>query len=544
MSYDAIVIGAGHNGLVCAAYLARAGMSVLVLERRAELGGMAGTHELLRGVRVPTLAHTVGRLRPSIARELGLRGHGLAMVQPEVRVFALQPDGRALTLRGDVDRTTRDLAESGLVDVRDAESYATVDEQVRALGRGLAELMGRVPPDLASPTLGDAFAGLRTGLAARARARSANGSLMRAMPMAVRDLVAEWFESDALRAAVAARGMLYSGLSPRMPGSGGVLLTDLAGNDGGLAGQAVFARGGPGAVTNALAAAAQAHGAEIRSGAAVVHVRRDNDRVAGVTLAGGEEIDAPVVVSTLDPRTTLLDLLEPEVLGPRLSWRASNIRQRGTTAKVNLALSGLPDFKAAGGDARRLRGRILIAPSMRYLDLAARPAKYGQVPQQPLLEATIPTLVDPGLLADGRRGRARTVAHVMSVVVEGVPPAPAGGTWDQRREALGDAVVAALAEYASGFAELIVERQIVTPLDIERDYGAAGGHAMHAEVTLDQWFAWRPMHGLGRYRMPLGGMYLAGSGAHPGGGVTGSPGQLAAQAVIADGRPGRRRVDA
>ncbi len=406
MSYDAVVIGAGHNGLVCAAYLARAGMSVLVLERRDALGGMAGTSELLKGVRVPTLAHTVGRLRPSIARELGLRGHGLALVQPEVRAFAPQPDGRAITLWGDVDRTARDIAESGLAGTSDAESYGVVDQQVRALGRGLAELMSRVPPDLASPTLGDAFAGLRTGLAARARARSANESLLRTMPMAARDLVGEWLESDALRAAIAARGMLYSGLSPRMPGSGGVLLADLAGNDGGLAGQTVFARGGPGALADALAAAARAHGVEIRTGAAVARVRRDGERVTGVMLSGGEEIDAPIVVSNLDPRTTLLDLFEPEVLGPRLSWRAANIRQRGTTAKINLALSGLPDFGAAGGDARLLRGRILIAPSMRYLDLAARPAKYGELPDRPLLEATIPTLVDPGLLADGRRGRA------------------------------------------------------------------------------------------------------------------------------------------
>ena len=519
-------------------------MSVLVLERREELGGMAGTSEILKGVRVPTLAHTVGRLRPSIARELGLRGHGLALVQPEVRAFAPQPDGRAITLWGDVDRTARDLVDSGLIEASDAAAYATVDQKVRALGRGLAELMSRVPPDLASPTLGDAFAGLRTGLAARARARSADESLLRTMPMAARDLVAEWFESDALRATIAARGMLYSGLSPRMPGSGGVLLTDLAGNDGGLAGQTVFARGGPGALADALAAAARAHGAEIRTGAAVSMVRRDGERVTGVVLSGGEEIDAQIVVSNLDPRTTLLDLIEPDVLGPRLSWRAANIRQRGSTAKINLALSGLPDFSAAGGDARLLRGRILIAPSMRFLDLAARPAKYGELPDRPLLEATIPTLVDPGLLADGRRGRAKTVAHVMSVVVQGIPRELRDGTLDDRRVVLGDAVLEALADYAPGIAELVVERQIITPLDIERDLGVFGGHAMHAESSLDQWFAWRPLHGLGRYRMPLTGMYLAGAGAHPGGGVTGGPGQLAAQAVIADCRQGRLRVSA
>jgi phytoene dehydrogenase-like protein len=523
-AWDVLVIGAGHNGLVCAAYLARAGMRVLVLERRERIGGMAGTSELLPGVRVPTLSHTVGRLRPSVVRDLRLRHQGLALVQPQVRVFAPQPDGRALTLWGDAARTARELAGNNLVSPTDAGKYAAVDERLRTLGRALAAILGRVPPDLSSPSLGGALDGLRAGLAARARARrSHGGDLMRAMPMAVRDLVGEWFESDALQAAVAARGVLYTSLGPRMPGTAGVLLTDVAGNDGGLAGQTVFARGGPGALAEALAAAARAHGAEIRSEAAVTRVRRDGERVTGVVLAGGEEIESAAVASSLDPKTTLLDLIEPEALGPRMSWRASNIRQTGTTAKVNFALRDLPAFTAAGGDARRLRGRILIASSMRYIELAQRPAKSAETVLQPVIEATIPTLVDPDLVTSRRR-RGPGVRHVLSAVAQAAP----------RGDEVGDIVTRTLEEYAPGFTDLVEERQVITPADLQDAYGATGGHPMHAEVALDQWFAWRPLHGYGRYRMPLDGLYLCGSGAHPGGGITGGPGQLAAREILAD----------
>jgi phytoene dehydrogenase-like protein len=308
-----------------------------------------------------------------------------------------------------------------------------------------------------------------------------------------------------------------------MSGTAGVLHTDAAGNDGGLAGQTVLARGGPGALTAALASAARAAGVEIRTDVQVARVRRDGETVRGVTLANGDEIAAGVVVSSLDPRSTLLDLLEPEVLGPRLSWRASNIRQRGKTAKVNFALRDLPRFPAASKDTRLLRGRILLAPSMTALDQAALPAKYGQVPDEPLIEATIPSLADPGLVDSDRSGAVR---HVMSVIAEGVPFDVGDG--------VGDTVTRTIERYAPGFGELVEARQVITPRDIERDYGAIGGHPMHAEVGLDQWFAWRPLHGFGRYRMPLRGMYLAGSGAHPGGGITGAPGELAAQAVLAD----------
>lgn len=537
-----IVVGGGHNGLVCAAYLARGGVRTLVLERRSHVGGMAETSELLPGVRVPTLAHTVGRLRASVARDLGLRKHGLALVQPDVSVFAPQPDGRAITLWRDVTRTAAALHEVGSLLQADAEAFARADRQVRALGSALNALYERVPPDLASASLGSALSAVRGALAARRRPRSADASLLRTLPMSVADLAGEWFQSDALRALVAARGILLTGFGPRMPGTAQVLLTDSAGNDTGLAGQTVFARGGPGALSEALANAAKSAGAEIRSDREVVRVRRSGQRVVGVTLADGHEIDAAIVVSGLDPRTTLLTLLDPEVLGPRLTWRAGNIRQRGVTAKVNFALSGLPAFTAAGavgGDRERLRGRIVLAPSMAALDAAADPAKYGEFAAQPLIEATIPSLSDPSLIDKSRAGE---VAHVLSAIVQAAPYDLRDGTWEERRGELGDVVTRTIEAYAPGFAALVEAREVITPLDIERGYGADGGHPMHAEVGLDQWFEWRPLHGLGRYRMPLEGLYLCGSGAHPGGGITGAPGQLAAREILSDLKAGRITV--
>lgn len=535
VSWDAIVVGGGHNGLVCAAYLARNGLRVLVLERREAVGGMAETTELLPGVRVPTLAHTVGRLRPAIVRDLRLADHGLQLVQPELRVFAPQPDGRALTLWGDVGRTAAELAAGGLVSARDAEAYAAADASYRALADALSALMSRTPPDLAAPSLGDAVSGLKPGLLASSRAGSESGGLLRVLPMAVADLVGEWFESDPLRAVIAARGVLLSTLGPLMPGTAQVLLSDGAGNDGGIAGQSVFARGGPAAMATALSAATRALGVEIRTGAGVTAVRHRDDAVAGITLASGEEIDAPVVVSGTDPKTLLLDLVAPEALGPRLSWRVTNIRSTGATAKVNLALGDLPKFTAlarqSDGGRLRLRGRIVIAPSIAALHAASAAIKYGWLPDEPFLEATIPSLVDRELVDAYRPKASRRAKHVMSVIVQSVPYDADGGE-------VGDLALRTLERYAPGITTLVEERQVITPAGIERDYGAKGGHPMHVEAGLDQWFAWRPLHGYGRYGMPLRGLYLCGSGTHPGGGVTGGPGQLAATEILADRRGG------
>jgi phytoene dehydrogenase-like protein len=534
--WDAVVVGGGHNALVTAAYLGRAGLRTLVLERRERVGGAADTSELAKGARVPTLAHTVGRLRPSVARELGLRSHGLSLVAPEVRAFAPTPDGSSVTLWADVERTAGGLHATS---AHDAGTYAEFDRLVRSLGRFLAELAAETPPDIRSPGLGDALAGLRLGRTFRGLGAHDARTITRVLPMAVADFVAEAFESDALRAAIAWRGVQYCALGPWSAGSTAVLLMDSAGNDGGAAGQTVFARGGPGALSRALEGAARAAGVSIRTGAEVATVTSRDGRVTGVALAGsGDEIAAPVVVSGLDPKRTLVGLVDPVALGPSLGWRASNIRQPGVVAKVNLVLRRLPTFPAAGSDAERLlRGRIIVAPGIDAMERAFDAAKYGRVSETPILEATIPSLVDPSLVEGARAG-----TQVMSVVVQYAPHALREGAWDDAaRDALGDLAVRTLEGVAPGIGKLVTARQVLTPLDLEREYGLTGGHPLHAEPALDSFFLWRPLLGWARYRMPIAGLYLCGSGAHPGGGITGGPGQNAAREILADRKRGRGR---
>ncbi len=356
-AYDAIVVGAGHNGLTTAAYLARAGLRTLVLERRDHVGGTVETIELAPGVRAPGFAQTVGRLRPSVARDLDLRAHGLSLVAPEVRAFAPQPDGRAVTLWGDVARTAEGLVSWSR---RDAAAYPDFDRLVRSLGRFLAELGARTPPDLAHPGVGDALAGLALGRGYRGLGRRDGRTILRVLAMAVADFVAESFESDAVRAALAWRGVRDAALGPWSAGTTLNLLTDGAGNDGGAAGETVFARGGPGALADALAGAARAAGAEIRTGAEVVTIDTDQDgRAIGVTTRDGASISAALVASALDPKRTLNELVDPVVVGPTMRWRVGNLRQPGIVGVVTLALAGLPRFTAAADDARLLRGRIL-----------------------------------------------------------------------------------------------------------------------------------------------------------------------------------------
>jgi phytoene dehydrogenase-like protein len=532
-TWDAVVIGGGHNALVAAAYLARGGQRTLVVECRERLGGAADTSELGPGIRVPTLAHTVGRLRRSIQRDLALGRHGLSLIAPKVRVFAPRPDGGAVTLWSDVSATVEGLR---AVSAADAAAYPTFDRRVRVLGRFLDELARSTPPDVASPGLGDALAGLKLGRSFRALGRDGSRAILRILPMAVADLVAESFESDALRAAIAWRGVRYGAVGPWSSGTASVLLMDGAGNDGGAAGETIFARGGPGALSEALAAAARASGAEIRLNAEVASIATRDGRATGVVLADGEEISARSVVSGADPKRTLLDLLDPVALGPSLGWRTGNIRTPGVVAKVNLALRGLPRFMAAADDERLLHGRIVVAPVIDAMERAFDASKYGHWSDFPVLEATIPSIVDPSLVDAAPAG-----THVVSVIAQYAPYhlAPSLGSWDDNRESLGDAVIAVLETVAPGIGALVSHRQVLTPLDLESRFGLTGGHPMHVEPGLDQFYLWRPLLGHARYRLAIDGLYLCGSGAHPGGGITGGPGQNAAREILRDLR-GRR----
>lgn len=521
-TYDAIVIGGGHNGLVTAAYLAKAGRRVIVLERREKVGGILDTVEIALGVRAPGVAHTVGRLRRSVIQDLGLARHGLVLIDPPVRVFAPQPDGPPLTLWADPSRTAE---EQKLRSAHDAEAYAGFDRRVRALASFLAYLHASTPPDLKSPSFADAMSGVRLGNAFRRLGGKAAREATRALPMAVADYVAETFETDAVRGAIASRAVQYTAMGPWSAGTTSVLLGDSAGNDGGAAGQSTFARGGPGALAEALASAGKSFGVEVQTGAEVVKVLTEDHRAVGVALADGSELHARVVVSSADPKRTITTLVDPVVAGPELMWRAGNIRTPGAVSKVNLALSGLPAFPGAEGE-ERLKGRIVVAPGIDYLEKAFDASKYGRVSEEPYLEATIPTLVDPTLAPEG--------THVMSIVAQWTPYGLREGDWEAERERVGDLVVKTMEQYAPGLGDLVTARQVLTPVDLEREYGLSGGHPLHAEPGLDQFFAWRPLLGHARYRFGIDGLYLCGSGAHPGGSVTGAPGANAAREILSD----------
>ncbi len=517
--YDAVVLGAGHNGLVAAAYLSRAGLRTLVVERRDVVGGAALTGELAPGVRGPVLAHTVGRLRTSVMRDLRLRDHGLQLIRPAVRTYAPRLDGGpGITLWSDPARTAAELRAAC---PKDGERWVEFDRKVRALASFLAYLQVSTPPDLKTPNAPDALGGLTLVRAFRKLGPKAGREVLRALPMAVADFVEEAFDSDHLRAVIAARGITYTAMGPRSAGTTNVLLNDSAGNDGGAAGQTVFARGGPGALSDALAAAARGFGAEIRCDAGVTAVTSTEGRATGVVLAGGEEIAAGVVVSGLDPKRTAA-LVDPVELGPTLVWRTGNIRAPGTVAKVNLVLDGPPAF--AGGVDERLHGRIVITGGIDHLDRAFDASKYGRASEEPYLEVTIPTLTDPTLAPEGR--------HVVSVIAQYAPFDLRGSSWNAERSAFGDRVLAVLECVAPGLTARVIERQVATPADLERHFGLTGGHPLHAEPGLDQFFAWRPLLGHARYRFGIEGLYLCGSGAHPGGGITGAPGANAARAIL------------
>jgi phytoene dehydrogenase-like protein len=516
---DVVVIGAGHNGLVAAAYLAKDGRRVTVLERAAEVGGILRGGEVAPGFTAPGIAHTVGRLRRSIVQDLQLEDRGLSLLPSAARLFAPQPDGSSVTFWADVARTAEELRERN---PRDAEAYVEFDRKIRAVASFLAYVNVATPPDISAPTLADAISGLKVGWAFRGLGARYGREAIRAMPMAVADLLQEAFEEEAVRGPLSTRGVLYTACGPWSAGTAAVFLNDSAGNDGGAAGTAVFARGGTQGLAAALASAATMAGAEIRTGADVTGIRSRRGGVTGVTLGDGTEIDAGLVVSTADPKRTL-SLCDPVELGPTMVWRAGNIRQPGATAKVNLALSGLPAFH---DDPERLRGRIVIGPSIDYVEKASDARKYGRLAEEPWIEATIPSLTDPSLAPEGR--------HMMSAIVQSAPRELRDGDWSRERERLGDVTVKTLERFAPGLGELVEARQVITPEDLETDYGLTGGHVQHAEPGLDQFFAWRPLNGEARYRFVLDGLYLAGSGAHPGGGITGGPGANAARQIHKD----------
>jgi phytoene dehydrogenase-like protein len=518
---DIVIIGSGHNALVAAFYLAKSGLKPLVLERRDTVGGAAITSEFHPGFRCSTLAHATGPLRPQVLRDMQLERHGLELLRPDPRVFAPSPDGRAVALYDDPARSAAALARHS---ERDSKRLPEFHAAIAALGAVFAELMPITPPSVDDPSPGDLWTLAKLGRQFRALGRANEFRLLRYVPMAAADLVAEWFETDLLRATVAARGIFGTFFGPWSAGSGAMLLV-CAGVEGHSAGSATFVKGGLGRLTQAMAAAARDAGAEIRTAAEVDEIDVSSGKATGVRLTSGEQIAARAVVSGADPRRTFLGLVNPAELDPDFLLKMRNYRSVGTMAKLNLALSGLPAFTAAT-DPAMLRGRIHIGPGIDYLERAFDAAKYGDFSREPYLDVTIPTLTDPDLAPPGR--------HVMSICMQYAPYALRGRTWTDARDELARTVVRTLAQYAPALPDLIEGHQVITPADLEAQYALTGGHIYHGEMAIDQLFAMRPVLGWAQYRTPVQGLYLCGAGTHPGGGMTGAPGANAAREIARD----------
>ncbi len=517
---DLVIIGGGHNGLVTAFYLAQAGFKPLVIERRSQVGGAAITDEFYPGFRCSTLSHSAGPLRMDVVRDMCLEQHGLKLIRPEVGVVALSPDGRALPLYDDAQKAAAEIARFS---EKDAKNYLEFERALRRLGSVIDEVLRMPAPDLDTPSKGDLWGMLQTGRAVRKLGKKDMYRLLRWGPMAVADLVAEFFETELLRAVIAARGIFGTAMGPWSAGSSLVLLIRAAA-DPHPAGSAAFVSGGAGALTQAMASAAQKAGAEIRAGVEVIEIRIKDGAATGVVLSTGEEVHARAVVSNADPKRTLLKLVDPAHLAPGFVQKLKNYRMPGTVAKVNLALSGLPNFKALPGNNDALSGRIHIGPEIDYLERAFDESKYGNFSRQPYLEVVIPSLTDPSLAPSGK--------HVMSAYMQYAPYKLKSGQWDSERVALGDTVVKTLAQYAPNLPSMILHHQIITPQDLEDTYGLTGGHIFHGELALDQFFTMRPLLDWARYGTPIDSLFLCGSGTHPGTGLTGGSGANAAREII------------
>ncbi|UCF20035.1 MAG: NAD(P)/FAD-dependent oxidoreductase [Gemmatimonadota bacterium] len=521
-AFDAIVIGAGHNGLVTAAYLAKAGLRVLIVERRDLVGGAAVTEEVFPGFHFDTGAHRVNRLHPSVVLDLGLAAHGLELAPCDPSVFAPALDSPHLLLWRKPQQAKESIAR---LSQTDADRWANFAELISKACGFLEHAYDHEAPDLFSRGLGERYGILRLIRRVRRLGRPDMTEVLRILPMSIRELLDEWFESELLKGTLGSLGIMGMFQGPMAAGTAYIFLHHHVGRHGGALRSTTRVRGGLGNLARALAGAARQAGVEIRTGAEVEHITIADGRATGVVLSDGQQIAASRIISNADPRRTLLELVDPLELDTTFLRAVRNIRYKGACARVNLALSELPQFSDGPADGSHLRGAIAIAPSIEYLERAYDDAKYGRLSREPYLEAIIPSVTEPELAPHGR--------HTMSIFVQYAPYHLEEGFWDSsRREALGDLVVRTLTRYAPNLESAIVHRQVLTPLDLEQTFGLSEGNIYHGEMTLDQLFIARPVPGWARYRTPIKNLYLCGAGTHPGGGVTGAPGYHAARQIL------------
>jgi phytoene dehydrogenase-like protein len=522
LKYDTIIIGAGHNGLVAAVLLAKAGKKVLVLERRPIVGGIAATEEVFAGFQFPTCAHWIGSMSQSVIANLELKKHGLEILPPDPSLFAPLANGDGLLIPRDPAKAAAELTRFSQ---KDAARYVSFSALVGKLSGFIPNLIDMPLPDGATADGFNLPDWIKLACSYRRLGKKVMREFLRVLPMSITDFLNEWFETEPLKAALGVTGLLGGFVGPRAQGTAYVFLHHLRESNGALrtAGQV---RGGPGSLTRAIARAAERHGAEIRTEAEVARIVTRDWRATGVALANGDEIAATVVISNADVKRTFLQLVEPTYLDPRFLLQVRNIRSRGTVAKVNLALDRLPNFKRRAEylSVSHCGGIIHIGPTLDYLERAADAAKYGRISENPFLEISIPSVADPSLAPQGKQ--------VMSVWMQYAPYHLRGATWSERRDALGDLVIKLIDDHAPGFRDSILYRQVLTPLDMEQTFGLTEGHLYHAELALDQLFFMRPVPGWARYRTPIENFYLCGSGTHPGGGITGLPGYRAAKTIL------------
>jgi phytoene dehydrogenase-like protein len=512
-----VIIGAGLDGLIAAFYLAKAGHKPVVLERRV-MGGACASEEFHPGFRT-SLAMNAGSLRSQITSDLQLPRHGCEISKSPVCVTALNLNGVPISIYEDAKRTAAELSSA-----RDREKYGEFISCFENIGGALRPLLTMTPPNIDEPSKSELWNLGKLGWKVRGLGKKDEYRLLRYGPMAVADLAAEWFENELLRAVVAARGIYGAFAGPWSAGTSLPLLVQAA-IDGRAIAPSSFVKGGLGKLIEAIAKAATEAGAEIRTGVNVNGIEVRDGRAVSVALESGETIEASAIVSNSDPVTTLLQLIDAAELAPSFRTRMQNYRAHGIVARIDLALSTLPSFTGVN-DTEALSGHLHLGSDIDYLERAFDAAKYGEISTRPYMDVTIPSLNDPSVAPGG--------AHVMSIHAQFAPYKLKNGDWNSRREELGDTVVDALSEYAPNLKRSIIARRVLTPLDLEMNYGFRGGHIHHGEMSVDQFFAFRPVIGSAQYRTPIQGLYLCGAGTHPGGGLTGASGLNASREVIRD----------